>query len=436
MLVTKKPSAAVVLPAKVPYLIVRRGKYRYQRPGQKGFNLSEAGRELRADIADDYFVAARLVLKLNADHTKGLKPLPKPVPGDHTMEELVERYKASVYFLKTRDGRPRPEKTQISYSDFCKVLLNEDNFRGARLSEIEAMDQLELADHFATIQEDSVSLGFHLHAMFRLLLNVAIKLKWIRYNPASKLHGITNPAGRKTTWSDDEIATYIDACKFVGRECQIDALVFALVTGQGVSDIVNFPMFEIAAGYIQLPPRRKTGNVPFAPLAPLLTDRLELIAARREALRRNLPWANAQLISTSTNDPYPQKAFMATARAIRYLAAGDLERYATRADWRSQTLPDVRSLKELPFKTMPSLAGKHFHDLRATAVTRYLMSVGTEVQAIITAHALQNVSRAVDLNYFHRQGKLVAESKAHAAWDELYARLKPHLNPRHLRRVA
>ena len=179
-------------------------------------------------------------------------------------------------------------------------------------------------------------------------------------NPAHKLKRPT-PPGRLMLWTPEEVEATIAAADRMGLASIGDAVLLALHSSQRQADVLAMPETLIDAGALRLSQMKTKARVD-APMTPQLLTRLE--AARRRKRKAGIWQAREIVVSEATGRAY-------------------------RADHFRHTFADVRAVAA---QACPSVASKHFQDLRDTAVTRLALAGCDLIRIIaITGHSAASV---------------------------------------------
>ena len=188
--------------------------------------------------------------------------------------------------------------------------------------------------------------------VLRLLLNRALKLRLIDYNPAAKPE-ISTPPPRHQVWSDEDIAAVISRSEEMGHKSIAVAVMLAAYLGQRQEDVLKLSWTMFEGGNFKVR-QQKTGRFLEVPAAkPLLAY-----------LNQNDRSATTIVVSEATQRPYKPDHFRHVFSQIR----------------------DAVGLK-----------GLQFRDLRRTAAVRLAEAGCTAPEiAAITGHKIETTQRILD----------------------------------------
>lgn len=264
---------------------------------------------------------------------------------DKPFKALIERYIADV--LPTKRGE-RPERLRL------ERLMRDDDLARVRLPDFGPEHVAAWRDR--RLRDVSPASVLREWATLSAACNVAIReWRWLQINPFAQVKKPAEPKARTRVYSDDEIDRVLLACGYpnlLTEQGRVGAVVlFALETAMRASEIVTLTWAQIdLQRRIAHLPMTKNGNARDVPLS-------------RKAL--------ALLEPMRDRDP---------VFGIRSAAVLD-------ALWRKA-------------RDRAMLEDAHFHDLRATALTRMARKVGVMDLAKISGHRdiriLQNVYYRAD----------------------------------------
>ena len=288
--------------------------------------------------------ASAWAAQIEADVTAGKlgRAVDKPVRA------LIQRYIEDV--LPSKRGE-RPERLRL------ERLMRDDDLARVRLPDFGPEHVAAWRDR--RLREVSAASVLREWATLSAACNLAVReWRWLQVNPFSQVKKPAEPKARTRTYTDDEIDRVLLACGYQNLETEqgrVGAVVlFALETAMRASEIVTLTWGQVdLSRRIAHLPMTKNGS---ARDVPLSRRALELLAAQRER---------------KAGDP---------VFGIRSAAVLD-------ALWRKA-------------RDRAMLEDAHFHDLRATALTRMARKVGVMDLAKISGHRdiriLQNVYYRVD----------------------------------------
>jgi len=264
---------------------------------------------------------------------------------DKPFKALIERYITNV--LPTKRGE-RPERLRL------ERLMRDDDLARVRLPDFGPEHVAAWRDR--RLKEVSPASVLREWATLSAACNVAIReWRWLQVNPFAQVKKPAEPKARTRIYSDDEIDRVLLACGYpnlLTEQGRVGAVVlFALETAMRASEIVTLTWAQIdLQRRIAHLPMTKNGNARDVPLS-------------RKAI--------ALLEPMRGHDP---------VFGIRSAAVLD-------ALWRKA-------------RDRAMLDDAHFHDLRATALTRMARKVGVMDLAKISGHRdiriLQNVYYRAD----------------------------------------
>lgn len=335
-------------------------------------------------------------------------PAPAIVSKDtRTVEAMVAWYLDTPFFKNMKPNSQGAYRTAIN-NMLGKDINGNEILKGLIVPELTA-GQLDL------IAANLIANGsLSRHSVDRILsiLSVicgrALKFpaQWgLQYNPVRDADAVLNVSetGRKNPWLHDDAIAVVMAADWIGWPCQGDATLMGIASGCDPQDIVAMPRWALSPesdyALYELLPRgktdRKTGAWPLVPQLPFMVQRLAEMDARNDAL--GAP-ATHQLICTRTKLPYESRDRMTRIhRAIRHLAAGDLETFNALNYTKGGTnnlhlvAAPITSLDGAPFKARPTiLSGRKqrtYHDFRSTSMNEYRRVAGRDVSEYITCHS-------------------------------------------------
>lgn len=265
--------------------------------------------------------------------------------ADKPFRALIERYINEV--LPTKRGE-RPERLRL------ERLMRDDDLARVRLPDFGPEHVAAWRDR--RLRQVSAASVLREWATLSAACNVAIKeWRWLQVNPFSQVKKPPEPKARTRVYTDDEIERVLLACGYPNLETEqgrVGAVVlFALETARRASEIVTLTWERVN-------PDRRIAHLPLTKNG----------SARDVPLSRK---ALALLEPMRGRDP---------VFGIRSAAVLDTL-------WRKA-------------RDRAMLEDAHFHDLRATALTRMARRVGVMDLAKISGHRdiriLQNVYYRVD----------------------------------------
>ncbi len=284
-------------------------------------------------------------------------------PRTDTLQSIIVAFKASLEFTRLR------ERTQSDYlKDIAKI---ETEFGDLPLDALEdprvTHDFLSWRDKLAKGQPKGRQAQGAWSTLMRLL-------NWSRgrglttYRTPERIDRIYKADRSESIWSDEDVAAFMG----VASEPLQRAMVLALETGQRQGDLLVLPWSAYDGGWIRLRQRKsmRRGS-PGRKVSIPVTKRLQAVLA-------TTPKTSTVILTHARGRPWTENAF--------------------RKAWGLATRKAV--------KVRPELAGRTFHDLRGSAVTR-LSEAGCTPQEIatITGHALAEVEAILD-RYLARTDKL------------------------------
>lgn len=409
--------------ARVPFFVWRDGRPRWV-PSPKLRRLGFKGRDLKDDRGQWLSKGAAIDAceALNASIAKGETPAPSSSwptlparfdPNDRTLGGLFDRLRASKRFQSA--GPSAPEQTGARVG--VEKLKLATRTRAGYLAHLRILEAWGGDKHVGELLPDDIETFYHQLAegrglamanavmrVFKLAMNFAVKkLRWLASNPVSAVDMVATE-GRLVILDPKEVAALVNWAGFAGFDSIGDAVVLGALTGQRKADLLTLPEGDLGQGFYAVQ-QRKRGRVAYVPQTSLLVERVRTMRARKAAA-----WPGVvhtlELVQTKTGKPYHAggKEFDEEFRAVRALAAGV-----------PQAIEDIFRLvgglapieRNLPFETAPTLLGKHFADLRDTAVTMLFRAGCNKGEiATITGHSLGTVEAILDKHYFVRSKEM------------------------------
>ena len=337
------------------------------RPRSSGLNT------VRKNLADGsvktYYYDRATGLFLGHDRDAALARVAPPDDGalrqfpEGSFAGLILEYKRSDRFSRLK---PNTQKLYRGYLDQMQTDYGDLPFRAIRPSLIEAIK----LKHAAQPSKANMIL-----ALFRILLGYAVKLGYVRTNPAEK-PGRLPPAKREQIWSQDDASRFLAA----GRPSLHLAFALLLYTLQRPSDVLAMTRGRVSerAGRLYIALRQqKTGVLLDVPvhgeLEPLLRARL----AQPDGLL---------LVPSPRGKPWTRRNF---SRAWDH----DLAR-ANRRQMRTML---ASGLTKDQVRTQLTAAHRQRRDLRRTGIVRLAEAGATTPQiAAISGHTIDYCQRIID----------------------------------------
>lgn len=358
------------------YLKLRRqpdGSYRPRwEPGPGLRARGHCGEDLKDDAGGWLGLEAAIARAetLNAEAANAPRPRKKLVAETRTCQALVETY------FRSADFRHLAPQTQYDYRLKLGVWLQ--TFGDVH---VRAVRKPHLVEFWQRLHD---ARGHHMAAgvtrTVGALMTYAELIGWRDEdtNPAHKLKRPT-PPGRLVLWAPEEVEAVIEAGDHMGLASMGDAVLLALHSGQRQQDVLTLPESLIDAGALRLSQAKTKARVD-APMTPQLLKRLE--EARRRKRLAGIWQAREIVVSETTARAYRADHFRHTFAAVRAEAA----------------------------RTCPSVAARHFQDLRDTAVTRLALAGCDLIRIIaITGHSAASVQMIMK-HYLTLNSAMAAEA--------------------------
>ncbi len=329
-----------------------------------------------------------------------LEPDSAPKLPAGSLASLIVEYKLSDRYLRLK---PRTRELYRGYLDQIRRDFGDLPFRGIRASHIEAIKQ----QHRATPSKANMLL-----ALFRILLGYAVKLDYLKHNPAEK-PGRLPPAKRSEIWTVEDEDRFMAAAR---PSLQL-AFMLLLFTVQRPSDVLAMTRGRVTerAGRLYIALRQqKTDTLLDVPvhirLEPILRARL----AESDGLLlvpspRGMAWARRNFSRAWDHD-----LRRANLRLARVLFKQGLDK------------PSVRTELEIRHRQR--------RDLRRTGIVRLAEAGATTPQiAAVSGHSIDYCQRIID-TYLPRRtevalGGIMAWERAGAAPPNVVALIKPLVKP-------
>lgn len=278
----------------------------------------------------------------------------KAASREGILRTVILRYEQSAEFAqlapRTRaDYLKHLDKIEAEFGTFPIVGLGRDQ---ARVIFSEWKDRLAKA---------SLRQADYAWAVFARCLSWAMGRRLILANPLEKGGRLYRGSRAESVWTDEEEARFMAVASPQLRL----AFTLAIWTGQRQGDLLTLPWSAYDGATIRLR-QGKTGARVVVPVAGPLKALLD--AQKR---------ASPIMLTQRDGKPWTQEGFSSSFRKA------------------------VRRAK---------IAGRTFHDLRGTAVTRLALAQCTEAEIItLTGHSLRSVKNILEAHYLHRDPRL-AES--------------------------
>jgi integrase len=384
-------------------------RYFTERPGKDGpryfwqpsSSLAAHGWKLER-LPAELGAAVTRAEQLNADldlWRAGQAPAPKsaavaqapgPFVQPRSVADLIRRYK------EDRRYTTKAKNTRDSYDRNLALI---EAWAGDKPAA--AIGPARVEKLYTSLYASAPSKANHLVAMVRILFGFAIKLEWIRSNPAEK-PGLIGQAGGGKLWPDEAVwlfAEVADRYNFGTAEKPLHfssigtAVVIDDWLGQREADILSLKRTSYRGGRFWIR-QAKTGAMVAVPEAPDVALRVEQERAQQKA--RGIESATHLLLDEETGQPWEVKKFQVKFAELRAAAA---------EIWPAFFDPET---DELAVK----MGELEFRHLRHTALTK-LLGAGCSIAegASITGHTLQSATRIAD-TYFVRTAGIAAGAAA------------------------
>lgn len=376
-----------------PYFVWRDGRPRWvpspeiRARGFKGQDLKDpSGNWLTLGQAVDAAEA------LNAKVRAGSAPQTGPAP--RTMAALFNALRTSPKFQGQQAGKRSPgERLQLAARTRSEYLIH------LRLLEqwcgdvaAEALTPAMIETYYHAMARPAprgrgLAMANANMRVLKLAMNFAVKkLRWFNFNPVTAVE-MAGTEGRRVLFTAEEFNTLIAAADAIGLHSMGDAITLGALTGQRRGDIMTLKEGDLSGDHYTVV-QSKRGHTAFVPITAPLRTRIEAMRARKRAAWPGVAHT-CELVCTTTGAPYHSRGqvFEKEWRAVRDAAA-------------TGRGPDGQAIDIVP---QPTLRGKHFSDLRDTAVTWLIMAGCNESEvANISGHSLSTVKMILDKHYFVR----------------------------------
>ena len=351
--------ATIKLPT---YLKWREGRPRWE-PGPKLRQGGWRGRDLKREdgawlpLGEAIAAAEALNNDVAAWRAGGAKRAPRrPTPA--SPKSVHARY-------KTRPQSPRFQRlaasTERDYRSKAQVFLAE--FGDKSVCAIEPHHLYAWWEELYAARGHAMANGTL--AVARSLLSHARRVGWRADNPARQL-GLETVAPRVVIWRPAEVAAFCAAGDELVPQV-VDAVIAGLYTGQRRGDVLALE--DRGNGRCQLR-QSKRGALVSIPMMDQLVARLAVIRKRRAA--------KCAAQGTVVSDLAIERRIVLRADGQPY----DADSFAR----------DFAKVRAAAAKTLPSIAGLRFQDLRDTAITRLALAGCSIVQIrAITGHDLETI---------------------------------------------
>jgi integrase len=235
---------------KLPYTIIKTSKgkeYRYYR--RNGVTQRING-DTTFEVLENY---QRIHASFESSTApKGVKP--------GTIDDLIQRYIAAPEYAQLA------ERTRRDYRSYIEMIR--EPLGGYPVGAIRRRHVKAIRNNFA----DTPTKANNLVSVFGLILQHAIELEMIEYNPASKIKKLKTGPGWKA-WPKPSLER---GHELLSGSCRV-AFMLALYTGQRKGDVLSMRWDDIQDGLIRIT-QNKTGKELWIPIHPTLADELQQVA--------------------------------------------------------------------------------------------------------------------------------------------------------------